>query len=97
MPAEVRVHPAAEQELRSAYLWYLERSPVVADAFQLEVDHAVTIVAEAPDRWPRLTETARCYVFPRFPFALVYRKLRQYVEIIAAAHQKRKPGYWIDR
>jgi hypothetical protein len=39
----------------------------------------------------------RRYVFPRFPFSLLYRVLEGNVEIIAVAHGKRRPGYWRTR
>lgn len=97
MPVEVRLHPGAENELRAAYIWYLERSEIVAAAFQLEVDHAVQAVSEGSNRWPKVTASERRYVFPRFPFSLIYRIRPQFVEIIAVAHQKRKPDYWAAR
>lgn len=97
MPVEVRLHPGAESELQAAHTWYLERSEIVAAAFRLEMDHAVQVVSESPNRWPRVTDSERRYVFPRFPFSLIYRLQQQYVEVIAVAHQKRKPGYWASR
>ena len=97
MPVEVRLHPDAEAEVRAAYLWYLERSQIVAEAFQMEMDRAIQVVSESPTRWPPLTETERRYVFPRFPFSLVYRATPERVEVIAFAHQKRKPNYWSSR
>jgi hypothetical protein len=33
----------------------------------------------------------------RFPYAVVYDVLPDAVIIIAVAHQRRKPGYWIRR
>jgi toxin ParE1/3/4 len=97
VPVETRLHPDAEAELRAAYLWYLDRSQIVAEAFQFEMDRAIQVISESPNRWPRLTESERRYIFPRFPFSLVYRVKPQLVEIIAVAHQKRKPNYWIAR
>jgi toxin ParE1/3/4 len=97
VPTDVQIHPEAEHELRNAYLWYLERNATVADSFVGEVDHAIGVVAGNPDRWPKLAGSARRYVFPRFPFSLVYRVKQAYVEIIAFAHQKKRPGYWQGR
>jgi len=97
VPVEVRLHPDAEGELRAAYLWYLDRSQIVAEAFQLEIDHAIQVISESPTRWPHVTESERRYVFPRFPFSLVYRVKPQIVEVIAVAHQKRRPKYWVER
>jgi plasmid stabilization system protein ParE len=32
----VEILPEAEAEIREAYLWYFERSPIAADAFRTE-------------------------------------------------------------
>jgi len=42
-------------------------------------------------------EAARRYVFPRFPFSLIYPRRNDEVEVIAVAHGKRRPGYWRSR
>ena len=94
MPVEIRLDENAEAELRAAYLWYLDRNPVVADAFTQEFDHAIARIAEGPYRWGRLSPTTRRYVLPRFPFNVVYRVLPDHVQVLAVAHQKREPGYW---
>jgi len=97
VPTEIRLHPDAEQELRNANLWYAERNATVAESFVAEVDHAIGVIGENPVRWPKLTKSVRRYVFPRFPFSLVYRVKPTYVEVIAIAHQKKHPGYWQQR
>ncbi len=97
MPVEVRLHPDAERELRAAFHWYFDRNLIVAESFKAEAKHAIKAIAESPNRWPRLTEAARQYDFPRFPFTIVYRSSPKFVEIIAVAHQKRRPGYWEKR
>jgi hypothetical protein len=43
--------------------------------------------------WQRV----RQYVFPRFPFSLVYRMRGDDVEVLAVAHGRRRPGYWRSR
>jgi len=32
----IEILPAAEAEVREAFLWYFERSPIAADAFRTE-------------------------------------------------------------
>lgn len=95
--AAVRLHPAAAEEAEAAYRWYAERSSAAAHGFREELRHAVEAVAEAPNRWPRYGARVRRYVFPRFPFSLVYRLHGDEVEVIAVAHGKRRPGYWRSR
>jgi plasmid stabilization system protein ParE len=92
-----RFHPAAAEEAQGALDWYAVRSPQAAAAFLSELEHAVGRVQEAPERWPRIAGRARRYVFPRFPFSLVYRLTRTDIEVIAVAHHRRKPGYWRSR
>ena len=94
MAVELYLDEAAEEELRAAYLWYFERNPVVAEAFGREIEYAFARIAEGPQRWAWQTKTTRGYVLPRFPFTVVYRELAEHVQVLAVAHQKRKPGYW---
>jgi len=96
-PAAVRFHPAAAQEAESAYDWYAARNPAAAHGFLEELRHAVAAVAENPRTWPRYGDRARRYVFPRFPFSLVYLLRGDDVEVIAVAHGRRRPGYWQSR
>ena len=97
MTIEVRFHPEAVEELRAAFLWYFDHNPIVSHSFQAEVEHAVEIITEDPNRWPMLTKSERKYVFPRFPFNLIYRINEGVIEVIAIAHQMRRPGYWKKR
>ena len=48
----LRFHPEADQELLEARDWYEERSEVAAQAFTLEIDHAIARIREAPQRYP---------------------------------------------
>jgi len=96
-PAAVRFHPAAAQEAESAYDWYAARNPAVAHGFLEELRHAVAAVAENPRAWLRYGDRARRYVFPRFPFSLVYVLRGDDVDVIAVAHGRRRPGYWQSR
>ena len=41
--------------------------------FEAEFDRAVSAIADAPERWMRLSGDVRRFVFPRFPFSLIYR------------------------
>ncbi len=93
----IEFHPAALEEAEAARDWYAERSLVASKAFVSELIHAVEQLAEAPDRWPHYEAGTRRYVFPRFPFSLIYRILDKKIQIVAVAHVKRKPEYWKDR
>jgi plasmid stabilization system protein ParE len=95
--AAVRFHPAAAQEAESTYDWYAARSPEAADGFREELQRAIDAVAASARTWPRFGSRARRYVFPRYPFSLVYILRDDAVEVVAVAHGRRRPGYWRSR
>jgi plasmid stabilization system protein ParE len=94
---EVEFHPAAEQELLDAEDWYAERSLLAARAFVQEVTVVVESALAAPERWPIHLHGTRRIVFLRFPFSLIYRLREERVQVVAVAHQSRRPDYWKDR
>lgn len=93
----VSFHPSAVAEATAARDWYAERNTSAARSFLDELDHAVSQVAKNPKLWAKYELGTRRYVFPRFPFSLIYRQVKGSVEVIAVAHQRRKPGYWQSR
>jgi len=97
MPYPVEIHPDAIQEAAAAVKWYASRSQQAAEAFFVELDRAVEIISESPDRWPAYLHATRRYLLRRFPFAVVYRVRPQVIQVVAIAHGKRRPGYWRKR
>jgi plasmid stabilization system protein ParE len=93
----VRLHPLAADEAEASRRWYFARNPILADAFRLELDSAIASIAESPGRWPRIHERFRRYLLHRFPFSVVYIERADFIEVIAVAHHRRKPGYWTER
>ena len=91
---QVRIHPLAAAEADAAATWYIERSTLAAQGFVAELDLVIARVLTAPERWPAYELGTRRYVFPRYPFSLIYRLFDDYIEVIAIAHHSRRPGYW---
>lgn len=93
----VEFHPEAVAEAAAAAAWYRQRSEGAGAAFLAELDHAVSRAAQAPASWSPYIAGTRRYLFRRFPFALVYRELHGFIQIVAVAHGRRRPGYWKTR
>ena len=91
------VHPAVITESRAAVDWYRESSVSTARAFLVEIDRAISRIAERPQIWPQYTHGTQRYLLHRFPFFIVYRQTSVRIEVVAIAHAKRKPGYWKER
>ena len=62
--------------------------------FLLELDAAIANIAEGPRRWPRIHGRFRRYLLHKFPFSVIYLERPDFIEVIAVAHHRRKPGYW---
>ena len=97
--AEIRVELLDEAiaEARAAREWYAARSPGAADAFMAELDHALEQIAKLPEAWAPYASNTRRYLMRRFPFSVVYRKQKRKIEVVAVAHSRRRPGYWMGR
>ncbi|HEV8241813.1 MAG TPA: type II toxin-antitoxin system RelE/ParE family toxin [Thermoanaerobaculia bacterium] len=96
--SDPRWHVEALLDAQSARDWYAARSPLAARGFLLELEAAVSSVLEAPLRYPRGKAHTRRHSFPgRYPYTLVYRFVDGEVEIVAVAHDKRHPDYWLHR
>jgi toxin ParE1/3/4 len=93
----LEIHPAALEETKSAVYWYYERSEPAAHNFAAELDRAVELILQAPDRWPQGDLGTRRFVLQRFPYVIVYRERETDVQILAVAHGNRRPLYWKER
>jgi plasmid stabilization system protein ParE len=94
---EVLLLPAAEAEAREAFLWYFERSPLAADAFRTEVFDAIDSLSAHATLWPEDENGFRRHVLRHFPYTVFYEVVEQTVNVMAIAHQRRRPGYWQGR
>ena len=101
MTLPLLVSEEAEAELTEAARWY-ERHRVGLGAEFLEaVDNAVARLAEAPRMGspvPGITDVAiRRRPVRRFPYHVVYLELRDRLHVLAVAHDRRRPAYWVGR
>jgi plasmid stabilization system protein ParE len=98
----VSLSPEAVVELAEAASWYENRQPGLAIRFLQEIDQAQHAIQSRPLSFPRLANTAvdleiRRALLPRFPYALVLLELQTEIRVLAIAHAKRHPGYWLNR
>ena len=88
------VHPDVYEELEEARSWYEEHATGLGNEFLDEIERAVSAIQRAPDAWPLFSNGVRRFLVHRFPFAILYRYDNSKIQVIAVAHQRRKPGYW---
>ena len=93
----VEFHPLAREEALAAYDWYADRDQAAAAAFQTELENARMAICRSPEIWMPYVLNTRRYLLKQFPVAIIYRVTHQRIEIIAVAHQRRRPRYWTNR
>lgn len=93
------VTPGAQLELRAAAGWYSEREAGLGEDLVIEVDRTLATLVEAPQRNPSWREGMpyRKAFVHRFPYVVFYIETTDDVLVLAIAHRKRKPGYWLQR
>lgn len=93
----VELHPRAIADARAARRWYASRWEAAETALVAELDAAISRISESPLRWPVYLHGTRRYLLKRFPFAIVFRVTDQTITVLAVAHARRRPGYWLNR
>ncbi|HYO79318.1 MAG TPA: type II toxin-antitoxin system RelE/ParE family toxin [Thermoanaerobaculia bacterium] len=97
MTAPLRLFAEAAEEIEHERNWYRVRSESAEASFLRELDHAISAVLEAPNMWPLHAAGTRRYVFPTFPFSLIYFIEDEVVFVVSLASEHKPPGYWRDR
>jgi hypothetical protein len=92
---------AASVEMAEAAGWYDERVDGLGQRFLLEAEVTFARIDEKPltgSPWThrRLPEGVRRMFLRSFPYSVVYI-VEPRVVVVAVAHLRRRPGYWVQR
>jgi plasmid stabilization system protein ParE len=97
-----RFEDEADAEYRAAGRWYEERVVGLGIEFFDAVDAALDQIARSPKagalvrRVPVDLQVRRAPV-TRFPYHVVYLETSSTIRVLAIAHDRRRPGYWMSR
>lgn len=94
---EVEFYEPAYIEYQEAIDFYNLQSERLGDKFITEIDKTITIIKNYPQSFSDYTKHTRKAVVNVFPYNLIYTIHKNYIEILAIAHQHRKPNYWLNR
>jgi len=97
-----RVQPEAAEELDRAARWYEDRRSGLGLRFLDSVDATLTQIGRFPEAGAAVARVSpdlgvRRAPIKGFPYQLVYVETAEAVEILAFAHDRRRPGYWLER
>jgi toxin ParE1/3/4 len=93
-----RLHPDAALEHENQIAYYEERRAGLGRRYHLAMLQAIRVACTNPRRFkiirpPNLRKAS----LRGFPFAVVYRDVDSMVQVLAIAHHRRAPNYWVPR
>lgn len=85
------INEFAQKDYETSLKWYAERSNQAAVNFVTEVDKALILICNYPERWRNQYKNFHELTLKKYPFTIVYtiEKDKQLVVITAIFHHKR--------
>jgi toxin ParE1/3/4 len=90
----VEILKEALDEAAEAVNHYAEIDQDLAVGFAEEFTIALRRAGEVSSALASYLHGTKRYPFRRFPYQLIFREFMDRIQIIAVAHQRRRPGYW---
>jgi plasmid stabilization system protein ParE len=92
----------AQREAREAARWYEGNRDGLGDEFLEELARVFEHIEKFPHAATQIpvsdaNREVRRTVLDRFPYVVIHEVRAEGVMVIAVAHGRRKPRYWIDR
>lgn len=92
------LHPEAAEEHKNQVAHYEEIQAGLGRRYHTEFRNTLELVCASPNRSRVvLAPDIRRAMFKVFHFDLVYREVDGLVQVLAIAHHRRQPGYWVAR
>jgi plasmid stabilization system protein ParE len=89
----------ARREFRAAARWYEQGQEGLGIEFLHEIDAALERIMNKPTASPlwRADRKYRKGGVRRFPYIIFFMETEKRIRVVAVAHKRRRPGYWIAR
>lgn len=93
-----RFHRAAAGEHLDNVAFYESRQPGLGADYLAEFEAVMAHICTAPDFYPVIdAPDIHKAGLKRFPFYVIYRAGQVQIDVLAVAHQRRRPAYWAGR
>ena len=94
---DVEVHPDAEDELNEQAAYYENQATDLGISFLSTFGNTLDLIVELPEIGPIWRDIYRRIGLRRFPHSLFYFAEDRTIFVMAVAHDRRRPGYWLQR
>lgn len=95
---KVRFHPAAEAEHLGQVVFYESREHGLGKRYLDYFQQTIMAICESPARFAveHAPNIRRARLRP-FPLMILFRELDSGIQVLAVAHYRRRPNYWLGR
>jgi plasmid stabilization system protein ParE len=94
----IEYHPALAGELAEVRVYYNSKVPGLGDEFVDEFERTALRIAATPECWMTVNRDLRRALMRRFPYAILFRILRDgAIRITVVKHERRHPAYGVAR
>jgi toxin ParE1/3/4 len=91
-------HPAAEIEHLEFVVYLESKRPGLGAVYLAEFERALSRACEFPKSYRiEMEPDIRRMSLKRFPFTIYYREKHRVIQVLAVAHHRRYPKYWLGR
>ena len=91
-------HPAAEAEHLEIIAYYESKKPGLGASYLEEFELGMASICYMPNLFPvDKHPDIRRMNLNKFPFTVIYREFSGSIQVLALAHQRRRPQYWLGR
>ncbi len=93
----ITLHSEASAEMNAAAAFYESRAQGLGHAFLDEIQRVFEQLVKMPEAGAPTDDCLRRKTLRRFPHTIIYTLQENRIRVLAVAHQKRYPGYWLQR
>jgi plasmid stabilization system protein ParE len=93
----LRFDEEAAGEFYRAVEYYEAQSAGLGTELIADLDRVALLLGTNPESGGPAAAGTRRLLLSRFPFVVVYRLVDGAPVVVAFAHQRQRPGYWMDR
>ena len=90
--------PAAEAEHLETVAYYESKKPGLGATYLAEFENILVDICDAPQRYPiEIKPDIQRRRMKKFPFTILFRTDSDSIQILAVAHHRQRPKYWLVR
>ena len=91
-------HPAAEIEYLESIAYFESKKPGLGATYLEDYERIMKNICQAPHRYPiEKQPDIRRVKMNKFPYFILFRESSNIVQVLAVAHYRRRPQYWLGR